>query len=155
MTDLGDHENPTFSSFAHGVNNAGDVVGESDFYTIYPQSHRHAFRWDKSFGLRDLHFKDDTLGTSVAREINSDQLVVGEYSTGTVLPEISAFVYGGGLAMTKLPPLCPKVVFASSTAYAINDKGWIVGGSSTCSGQRHATLWKVRVPFIPFFPSHP
>jgi probable HAF family extracellular repeat protein len=152
MTDLSDHENGSARSLAHGVNNAGAVVGESDFYTIKPQYRRHAFRWEKSIGMRDLHFKGDTLGTSVAREINSDKLVVGEYSTGTVLPEISGFVHGGGLAMTKLPPLCPKVVFAYSTAYAINDNGWIVGGSSTCSGQRHATLWKVRVLFIPYFP---
>jgi len=155
MTDLGDHYDPSVTSYGRGVNNAGDVVGEFEVYTGSPTYRRHAFRWDKSFGLRDLHFKDDTVGTSVGREINSDQLVVGEYSTGTAVPQISAFVSGGGLAMTKLPALCPEIFFAYSTAYAINDKGWIVGGSSTCAGKRHATLWKVRVLFIPFFPQTP
>jgi uncharacterized membrane protein len=45
--------------------------------------------------------------------------------------------------MTTVPGLCLYSI--SAKAYAVNDAGWVVGGSLTCSGEYHATLWKVRV----------
>ena len=57
---------------------------------------------------------------------------------------------GQGLPMTTLPGLCSSVyALPWSAAYAVNNSGWVVGGSRTCSGDYHATIWKVRVVASP------
>lgn len=120
----------------HGINETGHVVGSNGSY--------HAFKWTQTGGSVDLQpNEDDAEYHSVANGINKDDLVVGAKSRKDGSATY-AFVYGQGISMTTLPALCTRWP-ANSTAFAVNRDGWVVGGSQTCSGEYHATLWKVHV----------
>jgi probable HAF family extracellular repeat protein len=144
FTSLTGFSEPTDQGYA--INAAGRVAG--GFRVIGPDSEwlYHAFRWSSSAGFTDIHPPDDTVHESVARGINENGLIVGSKYTNSWS---KAFVYGQGIQMTTLPDLCPAWL-PQSRAYAVNDSGWIVGASQTCSGAYHATLWKVRVVVVPF-----
>ena len=131
----------------YGINAAGRVVG--GFVVVSTGAdggHYHAFRWSPAAGFTDIHPPDDTAYESVARGINKNGLIVGSKYTNI---SSSAFVYGQGIQMKTLPDICPARL-PQSTAFAVNDSGWVVGGSRTCAGEYHATLWKVRVVVMPF-----
>ena len=82
-------------------------------------------------GFTDIHPPDDTAYESVARGINKNGLIVGSKYNNI---SSSAFVYGQGIQMTTLPDTLSGEVVPQSTAYAVNDSGWVVGGSRACSG---------------------
>jgi uncharacterized membrane protein len=137
------------SDQGYAINAAGRVAGGR--WIIGPDSpvRYHAFRWSATAGLTDIHPSNDTVSESVARGINTKGLIVGSKYTNI---SSSAFVYGQGIQMTTLPDICPSWL-SQSKAFAVNDSGWVVGGSRTCSGDYHATLWKVRVvPILPLSP---
>jgi len=126
----------------YGIDAAGRVVGGM-MMLVDGVPRYHAFRWSPTAGLKDLHTPGDLTYESVARGINTNGLIVGT-KTGDLYSR--AFVYGQGIGMTTLPSLCSSwFAIPWSAAYAVNDSGWVVGGSRTCSGDYHATLWKVRV----------
>lgn len=68
--------------------------------------------------------------------MNNNRQIVG-FSNKTS----RAFIWHDGV-FDDLPPLSGS----ASLAYAINDKGWVVGYSETADHEAHATLWRKRVP---------
>jgi probable HAF family extracellular repeat protein len=123
VTDLGTLGGTlNYSSFAFGVNTAGQVVGRSYDNT---QSQSHAFLYNGGT-MTDL----GTLGgtSSSATGINSAGQVVG-YSDTTSGNQPHAFLYSNGI-LTNLGTLGGSM----SHAYAINDSGIIVGDSYGPSG---------------------
>ena len=130
----------------YSINVDGRVAGGVVVLLPGIGARRHAFRWSSTLGLTDIHSANDTVFDSVARGINTKGLIVGNKYNNIAS---SAFVYGQGIQMTTLPNICPDWWLPQSTAYAVNDAGWVVGGSRTCSGDYHAVLWKVRVVAVP------
>jgi len=105
------------SSYGFGMNDSGQVVGNSSSITGYA----HAFLSDAS-GMRDL----GTLGgqSSYAYGINNAGSVVGYASLGGV---DHAFLYSGGI-MFDLNLLVSNLTgWELTAAYAINDSGQITG----------------------------
>jgi probable HAF family extracellular repeat protein len=118
MTDLGTLGGK-YSSMAYGINETGQVVGES--YTAAGEE--HAFiTGPNGVGMRDL-------GALDATGINDAGQVVGWSS--------HAFITGpNGVGMTDLGTLGGKY----SSAYGINETGQVVGDSYTAAGMEHAFI---------------
>ncbi|WP_292922912.1 PEP-CTERM sorting domain-containing protein [Nitrosomonas sp.] len=119
-------------SAAYGVNNSGQVVGES---YMPGNTSRHAFiTGPNSIGMTDL----GTLGGtySGAGGINDSGQVAGNSSiSGDTATH--AFITGpNGIGMTDLGTLGGTHSFASG----INNFGQVVGASTTVDGNRHAFI---------------
>jgi len=115
-------------SNAIGINDAGQVVGES----YLPGNNGHAFLWDDGT-MTDL----GTLGgrTSGAFAINESGQIVGTAITSSGVNH--AFLWQNGV-MQDLGTLG----WYYSEAYGINDAGQIVGVSHVSSSVVHAFLWQ-------------
>jgi len=149
FTNLGDLADGASRSQALGINNAGTVVGWAAAFALPGTGmlRDHAFRWTPATGMKDMHPAGDTLSESAAEDVSGKDIVVGYRWPAGKASGYKAFVHGQGLGMTSLPGLCGDK--GPSKAFAVNDNGWIVGGSTACSGQYHATAWKVRVVSTP------
>lgn len=112
-------------SYAHGINDLGQVVGNADSATG-----RHACVW-QSGTVTDL---DANGQSSVANSINNLGQVVGNRIVGS---SSHAYLWQGGTA-TDLGVLAGT----GSGASGINDKGQIVGGSQTTGPFGHAFLYE-------------
>ena len=108
MTKLG-------SGTAYGVNNLGQVVG---------QSAGHAVIWDRGDGIVDL-------GPGSARAVNDAGTVVGQNG------ERHAFVWTQAAGMVDLGP----VGGISSSASAVSEAGQVVGAWTDSSYVNHGFLW--------------
>jgi probable HAF family extracellular repeat protein len=111
---------------ALGINKSGVVVGDSDTADGIP----HAFVFDRS-ALKDLGTLPGFEKASFARGINSSGEIVGE-SDGA--DQKRAFLYTKGqlVELDELAVNLSEAGFNSlDVAYAINDKGWIVGYGTT------------------------
>jgi probable HAF family extracellular repeat protein len=119
---------PSARSFAHAINNSGQIVGESD---TTQSGVIHAFLWQNGV-MTDL----GTLGGdySVAFSINNRGEVVGQSRTYTSGPH--AFLWRNGV-MTDLGTLGDY-----SVAFGINNRGEVVGESGTYTSGPHAFLWR-------------
>ena len=133
MQDLGTLGGGT-SSTARGINDRGQVVGESVFPRVdarEPQT--HAFLWTPGAGLQDLGALGPGLTSSIAYDINNLGQVVGRsFSADPPLlppadPEYRsrAFIWSLGQGMQDLGALSGGY----SVAYAVNDAGLVVGKS--------------------------
>ena len=138
MQDLGAGPSPyNFGSFAYGINNSGQVVGEFSTGSSYPSGFgtRHAFLYS---GGSMLDLGTLSGGTSSdANGINNLGQVVGWADVGS--GAWHAFLYDGG-TMQDLGTLSGD---DSSVAQAINDRGQVVGYAynSTGSSAPHAFLY--------------
>lgn len=112
------------SSFAYGVNDRGDVVGES---YIADDRTRHGFLWQRGIMI-DLGTLAGHTG-SIALDINNQGQIIGNSYDDV---ETQPFIWSDGV-MTALP-LLPG--HRTGTALSVNDRGQVVGASE---GQ--AVLW--------------
>jgi probable HAF family extracellular repeat protein len=106
-------------SFAHDINNQGQVTGEASIQT----GETHAFLWT-SGDMQDV----GTLGGnySVGRSINDHGQIAGESRIGAG-DTTRAFCFTEGTGMISLGALGGK----NSSAYGINNSGQIVGETDT------------------------
>ena len=121
------------AAVALGINNAGQVVGQSQIpATLYTT---HAFLWSEAAGIRDL----GTLGSgsSTAASVNNAGQVVG-WSEISQPSGTRAFSWTSAGGMHNLGSLGGY----ASEAYAINDSGTVVGWSYLADDYTlHAFVW--------------
>ncbi|HMJ86973.1 MAG TPA: choice-of-anchor Q domain-containing protein, partial [Vicinamibacterales bacterium] len=124
MQDLGALRDNHFSSVAAGISDFGHVVGSSETMPISasapPGSSYHAFLWTATTGMKDL----GTLGgaRSFGHGVNNLGQVVGLSDDATGRER--AFLWTPERGMEDLGTLPGGT---SSEAYAINDRGQVVG----------------------------
>jgi probable HAF family extracellular repeat protein len=113
------------TSEAHGMNEGGDIVGESD-----TSSGPHAFLW-KAGSMQDLGVLPGD-SSSRADHVNDSGMVVGssEGSGG-----VRAFVWTSAAGMQ---PLASDGIYTE--AFDVNNDGQVVGEQATSLGMR-AFLW--------------
>ena len=121
-------------SYAYGINNQGEVVGESGQVAGFP----HAFLWDAEHGIQDLGTLNG-VGGSNAYGINDHGQIVGVSDVNVTGVDTHAFLWDSQNGMHDLGTLGGM----SSSAAGINNFGKVVGGSSTSPGgfEQHAFLW--------------
>jgi probable HAF family extracellular repeat protein len=119
-----------YGTFAFAVNDRGVVVGQSEAANGRP----HAVRWERGrvVDLGVLVSGPDE--ASIARDINNRGDIVG----GSDGPDGQRAVLWRDGQMIDLGTLGGR----GSFAYAINDRGQIVGTSTTATGQMHGFLWQ-------------
>jgi probable HAF family extracellular repeat protein len=133
IKDLGTLEGGT-NSRAYGINNCGQVVGESDTGPILSSSHRlgrfpplfgtRAFMWTEGEGMLDLGHLGG--GTSGARAISNNGVVVG--SSDLMNGTGHAFYWTRAEAMIDLNTLLPlNSGWTLTEANGVNDRGQITG----------------------------
>lgn len=137
MTDLGSLAGPMGGSSASDINNAGQIVGASQF-GAGPQSHAFLYDQGAMIDLGTLGGSDSrAAGINALGQIVGSSLVAGD-------TRHSAFIYDGG-AMFDLNDLVdPNTGWQLTSANAINDSGWIV--ASGYSNGRHAGFLLAPVP---------
>jgi probable HAF family extracellular repeat protein len=127
MRDLGTLPG-TSDSYAWGINDAGDIVG---------QSGRRAFLWTSPGGMVDIGSLSNITGTT-AEAVNSARTVVGTSSTTAGQ---RAFIWTPAHGMRDLGTLGGN----ASGANDINDAGQVVGWANPMSSDYpvdyHAFLW--------------
>lgn len=118
------------------INNRSVVVGGD--YT-YPPS--QAFIWREGAGMTLLAQPDGTRPPDTdAYDVNDDGLVVvGMWSAAGTL--VRAFAWLPATGFVDLGTLGGPIALAE----AVNERGDVVGVSSTASGAYHAALWEVKV----------
>lgn len=136
-------------SYAYGINNVGQVIGEAATAEGDGNQHGHAFLWSASSGMLDL----GTLGgtSSVAYGINDSGWVVGNAydSDNTLQP----FVYDGFSVRNLNDLIDPSSGWRLSLARDINDMGQIIatGGSAAEPWQHGFLLTPMPEPSCPYF----
>ncbi|MDX8141435.1 hypothetical protein OG205_09750 [Lentzea sp. NBC_00516] len=134
LTDL-DSLSERSNCMAVGINNAGTVAGTADAEIAA----RHAVRWDRHGKITDL----ETLGgnpgpyppSSQATAINDAGIVIGSATTNSGTNAVRWDRHG---RITDLGTLGGN----SSSAYAINATGVVVGVSNIDDSISHAVLWR-------------
>ncbi len=121
------------SSWAHALNNAGQVVGHS---TSGNSNVHRAFIWTEATGFTDLGDLPNGVDRVSANDINEAGVVVG--SSGGV-NEGRAFRWNAAGGMQQLQNL--SSIIKDSVASSINDLNYAVGDSDNGTGTLRAVLW--------------
>jgi probable HAF family extracellular repeat protein len=134
LGNLGGQTGQAGGNIAYGVNNQGQVVGNSD---LPGDTTFHAFLWTKNTGMQDLGTLSGDVA-SVSISINDAGSVVGASLDADFNPR--AFLWEDGV-MTDLNSL----VAGDSPLYlltgcSINSRGQITGLGMTSTGEIHAYL---------------
>ena len=124
------------NSFALGINDAGQVVGEAGAVNSGGVIYDHAFVRSSSGVMQDLGTLAGANASSFARAINNAGLIVGTSDMGDGTHS-HAFSSSQG-AMRDLGALGGT----DSEATAVNAAGWIVGTYYTADGSAHAAIWQ-------------
>jgi probable HAF family extracellular repeat protein len=121
------------SSSAYGINNTGEVVGESGTGPVLDPRFRmkslalfgvHAFLWNESGGMIDLGHLGG--GTSSARAISNTGIVVGTSTTENGVNHAFRWTRAEGIVdLNSLLP--PDSGWVLDTAHDVNDRGQITG----------------------------
>jgi probable HAF family extracellular repeat protein len=124
-------------SFAAGLNDAGEVVGRSQYCdTDILDVCLHAFRWTARAGIADLGALPQTV-YSAAWAVNNQGTIAGEsYFNGRLDERYHAVRWSPAGSITDL-----GTFFGSSSASAINDAGQIAGGVGFADGNTRAFFW--------------
>ena len=143
MQDLGTLPG-ALSSTARGINDLGQVVGESTFpRTGPPEPETHAFLWSPALGMKDLGTLGGGLTSSVAFDINNAHQVVGRgFLAKIVPPPVDPETGSHGFLWTQAEGM--REISGLDIAYAINDAGQVVGRSYVTrpySVAYHAFRW--------------
>jgi len=139
VTDLGTLPNHDYSE-ARAINNQGEIVGLSGSWG----SGNHAVLWDNGT-ITDLDMLPYDESTS-ASGINERGQIIGSGGGGNVAPHAVLWDNGAvtdlGIVATWFDPTASPVGRVDfSHAYGINNRGQIVGVSTTSTGV-HAVLWE-------------
>jgi probable HAF family extracellular repeat protein len=120
-------------SFAYGMNDLGQVVGNS---TTSSNGGQHAFLWSPS-GMLDLGVVGG--GTySSAYAVNNAGQVAGSAGTASGQQHAAVWINGVGQDLGTLGG-------SYSIAYGINSSGQVAGQASTVGNSGHAFLWSGNV----------
>jgi probable HAF family extracellular repeat protein len=142
LGNLGGTSNPSVlgvGNVAFAINNRGQVVGLS---ATAGSTSTHPFLWTRQTGMQDLGVLDgDLLGAGLA--IDNAGVVVGASVSSPGLiggtPRAAIWLNGQGADLNTL--IAGNSPFLSLlTAFAINDRGQIVGFALTESGEIHGFL---------------
>jgi len=123
-------------SGARAINDSGVVVG----YSFATDERYHAFHYDGT--MHDIGSLGDP---SIANSVNNSGVVVGESFTSNDFETVQAFLYDG-----EMHDLGTPQGFFQSSAWAINDSGWIIGRATTASNFHFSflfdgtTMWERR-----------
>jgi probable HAF family extracellular repeat protein len=140
VTDLGRLRNENYGhSGAYGINDHGEVVGQSYDYDLSDVPHQNAFLWTREGGLQDLGYLPNGY-YSVASAINNLGQVVGQ-SGNAVFNRAFLWTSSGGMQDLGVLP-----GGSFSSASGINDSGQVVGvigvpEDPPSSTTGHAVLW--------------
>ena len=133
VTDLGSLGG-TFGNLALGVNNQGQVVGNSD---LSGDAISHAFLWTKETGIQDLvPFAKDVY--SGALDINTRGEVVGTSLDADF--NLRAVVWENGVPVDLNTRISGSSALYLQLAESINSRGEIVGFGQAKNGDTHAYL---------------
>jgi len=133
LKDLGTLKGYSSASYANWINDAGEIVGESDSQTA-----SRAFLWRNGIMTNLGTVAGDTC--SVANSINSQGQIVG-FGTADCFNEDHAFLSENGGAMIDLQSLVPPgSALTLIDAIFINDRGEIAARAKLSNGNEHAVV---------------
>jgi probable HAF family extracellular repeat protein len=144
MIDIGVLPGFAVGSEATGVNNLGHVVGGSYAeFGIHKQKIYHGFLY-KDGVLTDLGNLGQGGNWSFAHDINDKGQIVGSANTTFGNSPFHAFVWQNG-TMTDLNHRLPaNSGWTLTAAYAINNRGYIVGYGTNPAGEVHGFMLRPR-----------
>ena len=129
------------TSYAYGVNDSGQIVGES---LPAGSNSQCAFSWTKAGGMVSLC--PQGAAPSRALAVNASGQVAGVMASGSYVHAFSWTTAGGLVDLGTLGGLL-------SNAYALSQAGTVVGYSNTTTGETHLALWRdVLAPVAPSTP---
>ncbi|MFA9460168.1 DUF3466 family protein [Thiohalorhabdus methylotrophus] len=142
ITHVGDLPGGDYFSKAYGINNAGHVVGTSDFADKEQDyQSKQGFIWKEGEGMTGLGSLPGGGDSSKAYDINNHGQVVGHASSSERYADPYLWEEGRGMEGLESVPSDFDRSTSFSSARAINDKGQVTGEYLSYT-HPHALLWE-------------